>query len=196
MKLLVGLGNPGSKYEKTRHNVGFRFLDLLAESEGLRFAAAPRFQAETSEWEHAGEKVLLVKPQTYMNHSGEAIGKLSRYYHVEPQDIFVVYDDLELPAGKPRLKAGGGHGGHNGLKSLNQQLPSTDYIRIKIGIGRPPSGDVTPWVLGVADAVDRAAEEQAVKTLLAEIGLILAGNIAKASNHIHLALQEAQETKE
>ena len=196
MKLLVGLGNPGKKYEETRHNVGFRFLDMLAESEGLRFAAAPRFQAETATWEASEEKVLLVKPQTFMNHSGEAVGKLARYYHIEPQDIFVVYDDLELPAGKPRLKRGGGHGGHNGLKSLNQQLPTPDYIRIKIGIGRPPSGDVTPWVLGVADAADRSAEEQVLGAVLAEIELILAGEIAKASNHIHRALQDSPEEKE
>ena len=196
MKLLVGLGNPGSKYEKTRHNIGFRFLDLLAESKGLQFSAAPRFQAETAEWDSSEEKVLLVKPQTFMNNSGEAVGKLARYYHVETQDIFVVYDDLELPAGKPRLKKGGGHGGHNGLKSLNQHLPNPDYTRIKIGIGRPEFGDVTPWVLGVAGEQERVDEVRVLKAVLAEIGLILAGETARASNHIHRALQPAPEGKE
>lgn len=189
MKLLIGLGNPGKKYEETRHNIGFRFLDLLAKSEGLRFAAAPRFAAETVEWNSADEKILLVKPQTFMNNSGEAAGKLARYYHVETQDIFVVYDDLELPAGKPRIKTGGGHGGHNGLKSLNQHLPNPDYTRIKIGIGRPEHGEVTPWVLGRADAGDRAGEARVFDALLPEILTILSGDSASASNRIHQALQ-------
>jgi len=123
-----------------------------------------------------------------MNNSGEAVGKLARYYHVETQDIFVVYDDLELPAGKPRLKKGGGHGGHNGLKSLNQQLPNPEYTRIKIGIGRPEFGDVTPWVLGRADEGDRANEARVLDALLAEIPAILNGNLGDASNRIHQIL--------
>jgi PTH1 family peptidyl-tRNA hydrolase len=188
VKLLVGLGNPGKKYEETRHNIGFRFLDLLARSEGLRFVAAPRFAAEMVEWVPTDEKILLVKPQTFMNNSGEAIGKLARYYHVETQDIFVVYDDLELPAGKPRIKTGGGHGGHNGLKSLNQHLPNPDYTRIKIGIGRPAIGEVTPWVLGKADEGDRADEARVFDALLSEISTILSGDSANASNHIHQTL--------
>lgn len=188
MKLLVGLGNPGKKYEETRHNIGFRFLDLLAGSEGLRFVAAPRFDAETAEWDAAGEKILLVKPQTFMNNSGEAVGKLARYYHVETQDIFVVYDDLELPVGKPRIKTGGGHGGHNGLKSLNQHLPNTDYIRIKIGIGRPTVGEVTPWVLGNASKAERADEARVFDALLPEIATILGGDSATASNRLHQTL--------
>jgi PTH1 family peptidyl-tRNA hydrolase len=188
VKLLIGLGNPGRKYEETRHNIGFRFLDLLARSEGLRFVAAPRFAAEMVEWDAADEKILLVKPQTFMNNSGEAIGKLARYYHVETQDIFVVYDDLELPAGKPRIKTGGGHGGHNGLKSLNQHLPNPDYTRIKIGIGRPTIGEVTPWVLGKADEGDRADEARVFDALLPEMLTILNGDSASASNRIHQAL--------
>lgn len=193
MKLLIGLGNPGKKYEETRHNIGFRFLDLLAESKGLHFATAPRFAAETAEWDTPDEKVLLVKPQNFMNNSGEAVGKLARYYHVETQDIFVVYDDLELPAGKPRIKTGGGHGGHNGLKSLNQHLPSPNYTRIKIGIGRPQHGEVTPWVLGKACEDDRAGEARVFNTLLPEILTILSGDAASASNRIHQVLQQDKE---
>jgi len=188
VKLLVGLGNPGKKYEETRHNIGFRFLDLLAKSEGLHFAAASRFSAETVEWDTADEKILLVKPQTFMNDSGESVGKLARYYHVETQDVFVVYDDLELPAGKPRIKTGGGHGGHNGLKSLNQHLPNPDYTRIKIGIGRPAIGEVTPWVLGKADERDRSDEARVFDALLSEISTILNGDSATASNRIHQLL--------
>jgi len=189
MKLLVGLGNPGSKYAGTRHNIGFRFLDLLAKSEGLRFAAAPRFRAETASWESATGRVLLVKPQTFMNNSGEAVGALARFYQVEEQDMIVVYDDLDLPVGKLRIKKGGGHGGHNGLRSIHAHLPTADYVRVKIGIGRPPHGDVTAWVLGRADESDRADEARIFTALLAELDTLLSGQTDTAANRIHIALQ-------
>ncbi|PJA31361.1 MAG: aminoacyl-tRNA hydrolase [Zetaproteobacteria bacterium CG_4_9_14_3_um_filter_53_7] len=189
MKLLVGLGNLGNKYEQTRHNIGFRFLDLLAKSEGLRFDAAPRFHAECATWETAAGRVLLVKPQTFMNHSGDAVAALARYYQVEEQDIMVVYDDLDLPSGKLRIKNGGGHGGHNGLRSINTHLPSADYIRIKVGIGRPAHGDVSAWVLGKADEGDRADENRILDALLKEIKTVVNGETDKAANRIHLALQ-------
>ncbi len=189
MKLLVGLGNPGNKYEQTRHNIGFRFLDLLARHEGLRFDAAPRFHAEKVTWETATGRVLLIKPQTFMNHSGDAVAALARYYQVEEQDIVVVYDDLDLPSGKLRIKKGGGHGGHNGLRSINTHLPSADYVRIKIGIGRPAHGDVSAWVLGKAEEGDRADESRIFDALLKEVNTILAGETDKAANRIHLATQ-------
>ncbi|TLS69057.1 aminoacyl-tRNA hydrolase [Mariprofundus erugo] len=189
MQLLVGLGNPGSKYEETRHNIGFRFLDLLAKSEGLRFAAAPRFHAETALWNRGDDRVMLVKPQTFMNNSGESVAALARYYQVSAEDVIVVYDDLDLPSGKLRLKHGGGHGGHNGLRSINQHLSDSNYIRVKIGIGRPASGDITPWVLGRADETDRADEARAFSALKKEIDSILAGQLPQAANRIHLALQ-------
>jgi len=190
MQLLVGLGNPGNKYETTRHNAGFRFVDALAKQQGLRFAAAPRFHGETCEWKTDAHRVLLVKPQTFMNNSGECVAPLARYYDVETSNIFVVYDDLDLPAGKFRLRTGGGHGGHNGLKSLNQHLPDAEYHRIKIGIGRPPEGmDVTAWVLGKAIADERQLEERIFTALLKELVTVLDGNLALAGNHMHLALQ-------
>jgi len=190
MKMLVGLGNPGSKYEKTRHNIGFRFLDKLAKHEGLNFGSVPRFSAETVALNTAADKVLLVKPQTFMNNSGESVAPLAKYYDIEPCDIIVVYDDLDLPSGKIRLKSGGGHGGHNGLRSINQHLPNTDYIRVKIGIGRPPSGDITPWVLGGADEGDRADENRIFDALLPQIPLLLTGERDKAANKIHQTLQD------
>ena len=189
MKMLVGLGNPGSKYEKTRHNIGFRFLDLVAKSEGLSFGSAPRFCAETCTFTLNNEKVLLVKPQTFMNNSGEAVSKLASYYDIETSDITVIYDDLDLPSGKLRIKKGGGHGGHNGLRSLNQHLPDADYIRVKIGIGRPPSGDITPWVLGGADEGDRADELRIFDALLSEVPLLMSGEHVKAANKAHHKLQ-------
>jgi len=189
MKMLVGLGNPGSKYEKTRHNIGFRFLDLFAKSEGLSFSSSPRFHADTATTIMNGEKVLLVKPQTFMNNSGESVAPLAKYYNIEPLDITVVYDDLDLPSGKLRIKSGGGHGGHNGLRSINQHLPNADYTRVKIGIGRPPSGDITPWVLGGADEADRADERRIFDALLPQIPLIISGERDKAANKIHQTLQ-------
>ncbi|PIS19470.1 MAG: aminoacyl-tRNA hydrolase [Zetaproteobacteria bacterium CG12_big_fil_rev_8_21_14_0_65_55_1124] len=191
MQLLVGLGNPGNKYETTRHNIGFRFVDTLAEKQGLRFAAAPRFKAELTEWQTGTHRVLLVKPQTFMNNSGECVGPLAHYYGIESSDIFVVYDDLDLASGKFRMRTGGGHGGHNGLKSLNQHLPDGNYHRLKIGIGRPPAGmEVTPWVLGRADATDREQEARIFAALLEEMPTVLDGNLALAGNHMHLHLQE------
>ncbi|RMH62892.1 MAG: aminoacyl-tRNA hydrolase [Zetaproteobacteria bacterium] len=191
MKLLVGLGNPGDKYAATRHNVGFRFLDELTRNEALEWTPAPRFRAHIAEWACAADKVLLVKPQTFMNNSGEAVGALARYYRLATADIFVVYDDLDLPAGKFRLKTGGGHGGHNGLRSLNQHLPDAAYHRVKIGIGRPPQGmDVTPWVLGRASAEERASEQRIFAALLRELPTVLKGDLAAASNRMHLYLRE------
>ena len=190
MKLLVGLGNPGNKYEQTRHNIGFRFLDLLAKSEGLRFDAAPRFHAETSIWNRSpSQRVLLIKPQTFMNHSGDAVGALARYYQVDEEDIFVVYDDLDLPSGKLRIKQGGGHGGHNGLKSINAHLQTAEYTRIKIGIGRPAHGDVSGWVLGKAEEGDRADENRIFDALLKELGTLLDGDKDSAANRIHLDIK-------
>ncbi|MDQ6960133.1 MAG: aminoacyl-tRNA hydrolase, partial [Mariprofundaceae bacterium] len=125
-----------------------------------------------------------------MNNSGECVGPLARYYSVATTDIFVIYDDLDLAAGKFRLKTGGGHGGHNGLRSLNQHLPDSDYRRLKVGIGRPPINmDVTAWVLGKLTATEKQQEEHIFNALVEELPTLLSGNLALASNHIHLALQ-------
>ena len=135
--------------------------------------------------------MLLVKPQTFMNNSGESIGPLARYYGIDTRDIFVVYDDLDLAAGKFRMRTGGGHGGHNGLRSLNSHLPDANYHRLKIGIGRPPAGmEVTPWVLGRPDAAERKQETRIFAALMREMPTVLDGNLALAGNHMHLHLQE------
>jgi len=189
MKLLVGLGNPGNKYKETRHNVGFRFLDLLAQHEGLRFDAVPRFHAETATWNHKSQKIMLMKPQTFMNNSGESVGALARYYHIAEQDIIVIYDDLDLPTRKLRIKKGGGHGGHNGLRSLHAHLDNSDYVRVKMGINRPTHGDISAWVLGKADEGDRADEACVFEALLKELDTLLAGDTDTAANRIHLTLQ-------
>ncbi len=186
MKLLVGLGNPGAQYQQTRHNIGFRFIETIAQREGLAFSAVPRFRAAVATGHLAGEKTLLVKPQTFMNNSGEAIVPLLHYYQLSTDDIFVVFDDLDLSTGKIRLKKGGGHGGHNGLRSLHQHLPDHNYYRIKIGIDRPAHGNITPWVLGQANEADRADEQCCFAALITHLSTILQGDIAAASNAIHL----------
>lgn len=191
MHLLVGLGNPGERYRNTRHNTGSRFVDQLAAGLGLSFAPEPRLHAEVCDWRRAGGRVLLLKPMTFMNESGAAVAAASHYYRIAPAEIFVVFDDLDLPAGKVRLRHGGGHGGHNGLKSLNQHLGSADYVRIKIGIGRPDFGEVTPWVLGKPDISEQRLEARAFDCVKRHLDTILAGDLAHAANRIHLCLQEA-----
>ena len=137
IKLIAGLGNPGPEYESTRHNAGFRTLDKLAEELGARYWKT-ECGALVAHVKHKGEEVLLAKPQAYMNTSVGPISKLAARYGVEPKEILVIHDDLDLEPGTLRVKVGGGHGGHNGLKSIHAKLGSNEYLRVKIGIGHPP----------------------------------------------------------
>jgi PTH1 family peptidyl-tRNA hydrolase len=145
-KLIVGLGNPGPKYSWTRHNAGFMVLDRLS-----RLSAIPvtrkAFSGLAGDGNWAGERVYLLKPQTFMNLSGRSVAEALRFYKLSLSDLIVIYDDLDIPFGKVRLKEGGGHGGHNGLRSLAQELGGSDYARIRIGIGRPERGDQVNYVL-------------------------------------------------
>lgn len=169
MQLLVGLGNPGNQYQETRHNIGFRFLDALADREGLRFAAASRFRAECADWTVKGEKVMLVKPQTFMNKSGWAVQPLLHYYRIPLEHLVVIVDDLDLEVGKIRLRTEGSDGGHRGLRSIIERMGSQDFKRIRIGVGRPRPGEsAVGRVLQpisdaeeekrLADAVERAVQ--------------------------------------
>ena len=166
--LVVGLGNPGARYESTRHNMGFLALDRLAEREKLRFNKL-RFKAWTAEWKPGEDKVLVMKPQTYMNLSGESVGAAARFYKIPADHILVVSDDIALPVGKLRLRAAGSAGGHNGLKNIIQHLGSDRFPRIKVGVGMPQNAeyDIADWVTGMPmgeeqkillDALDRAAQ--------------------------------------
>ena len=134
--LLVGLGNPGSKYESTRHNMGFLAVDGLARRKGFRFNKL-RFRAWTAEWMVNGEKVLVMKPQTYMNLSGESVGEAARFYKIPADHVVVISDDISLPVGKLRIRTGGSAGGHNGLKNIIQHLGTDQFPRIKVGVGAP-----------------------------------------------------------
>ena len=168
MKLVVGLGNPGRKYDGTRHNVGFEVLDEVARRVRAELRRSWRFPADLAEATWEGERLVLVRPRTYMNESGEAVASVARKKGVATGDLLVLVDDVELECGRLRLRAGGSAGGHNGLKSLIERLGSDAFPRVRVGVGRVPGGgDMVRHVLGrfapedqavMAEAVDRAAE--------------------------------------
>ena len=166
--IIVGLGNPGSQYDRTRHNVGFRVLDRLADSLGVKINRS-RFKALTATAQIGGEKVLLLKPQTFMNASGLSVEPAAAFYKVPAERVLVIFDDVSLPVGKIRIRAEGSAGGHNGLKSLISALGKQTFPRIKVGVGEKPHPDydLADWVLGkftakeekdLAPAVEHAAE--------------------------------------
>ena len=167
MKIVVGLGNPGRKYESTRHNAGFLAIDAIARS--LRFALSQeKYHALVGKGSVGAEAVILAKPQTFMNESGRSVGAILRYSHAKPGDLIVVHDELDLPLGTVRIKSGGGHGGHNGLRSIVEHICSPDFVRVRVGIGRPAPGiDTADYVLSVfrpderalaAESIDRAGD--------------------------------------
>jgi PTH1 family peptidyl-tRNA hydrolase len=182
LKLVVGLGNPGPEYARTRHNVGFLVADRLALALGSAFEAR-KFAAELAEARAGAEKVWIMKPQTYMNHSGEAVGAALRFWKMELADLVVVHDDLELDPFRIQLKVGGGHGGNNGVKSVNAHVGSPEYARVRVGVGRPPPAmDPADYVLGkwprandreLEDCVERATE---AARLCVELGVTKAMN--------------------
>lgn len=148
MKLIVGLGNPGTKYAATKHNIGFITLDELVHREKINYNKK-QSEAEIAEYFIGSEKVILAKPQTFMNDSGRSVRPLLDYYNLELNDLLVIYDDLDLPVGRIRLREKGSAGGHNGIKSLIQHLGTNDFQRIRVGIDRPrPGQDVISHVLG------------------------------------------------
>jgi len=184
--LVVGLGNPGDNYARTRHNLGFMVADLLAARLGAKFKAHKRSGAELVSGRLAGHSIVLAKPRCYMNESGRQIGPLAKFYSVAPADIIVIHDDLDLEFGSIRLKIGGGEGGHNGLRSVAAALSTKDFQRVRIGIGRPPGHkDPASFVLENFTAAERPevptiCEQAADATeLLIEIGL------EPAQNRVH-----------
>lgn len=166
--LIVGLGNPGKEYERTRHNAGFRAIDVLADRLGCKIDRL-KFQGLYAQTNHQGKKLFLLKPQTYMNLSGRSVLQLSAYFNIPPQQIIVLFDDISLPPGRLRVRADGSAGGHNGIKSIIGELGSQDFPRVKIGVGAKahPEQDLADWVLSnfsakedkdLASALIRAAD--------------------------------------
>jgi PTH1 family peptidyl-tRNA hydrolase len=185
LKLLVGLGNPGPEYARTRHNVGFLVADEVARMAGAGFTLR-KFGAEIAEAATGGEKFWIVKPQTYMNHSGEAVGAAMRFWKLDVTDLVVVHDDLELDSFRVQVKVGGGHAGHNGLKSVNAHVGSPDYARVRVGVGRPPAQvDPADWVLGrFARADDREVLDVVERGAAAARAVVVDG-AAKAMNEFN-----------
>ena len=161
--LIVGLGNPGREYEKTRHNTGFRAIDLLAESLGCKIDRA-KFQGLYGQVNYKGKKLILLKPQTFMNLSGRSVLQLSAYFNIPPARIIVMFDDISLAPGRLRVRADGSAGGHNGIKSIIQEVGSQAFPRVKIGVGAKPNPeyDLAAWVLSTFSA----SEEKALKNAL------------------------------
>jgi PTH1 family peptidyl-tRNA hydrolase len=186
MQLFVGLGNPGAKYAHNRHNIGFMAVDAIAEAHGFG-PWRTKFQAAVAEGQLGGDKVLLIKPQTFMNLSGQAVGEAMRYLKLAPKDIWVFHDELDLAPGKLRVKAGGGHAGHNGLRSMHQHV-GADYNRIRIGIGHPGHKDrVSAYVLHDFAQADRDWLDPLLSAVGREAGRLAAGDAPGFMNAVALA---------
>lgn len=188
IRLIVGLGNPGREYETTRHNVGFRWVDELAHLQNLSFKNEAKFHGLTARGQLHGHEMLLLKPQTFMNVSGRAVGALMQFYKIEPAEILVVHDELDLPPGVARLKTGGGHGGHNGLKDIIAQLGSKDFWRLRIGIGHPGEGaDVASYVLNDPRKEERELIDKAMQRAQDIAHLVIEGKTEAAMLKLHSA---------
>ncbi|MDR0275454.1 MAG: aminoacyl-tRNA hydrolase [Burkholderiaceae bacterium] len=186
IKLFVGLGNPGPQYAGTRHNAGFWWIDAVARQLGATLAPERSQQALLARKSVLGLPVWLLQPQTFMNLSGRPVALLARFYKIAPQEILVAHDELDLPPGQAKLKLGGGHAGHNGLRDIHAQLGSGDYWRLRLGIGHPgDKSQVIGWVLGHPAAGDRALIETALARCAEAFDLLAAGQMERATAHIH-----------
>ena len=182
--LIVGLGNPGREYERTRHNVGFRAIDILADSLGVKIDRL-KYRALVSPLVNCGgKKVMLMKPQTFMNLSGEAVKQASAFYKLPPERILVLFDDISLDVGRLRIRENGSAGGHNGIKSIIAQIGSQNFPRVKIGVGAKPHPDydLADWVLSSFSANEEKDLEPALKNAASAVEDVLKHDIAHASN--------------
>ena len=174
MKLIVGLGNPGGQYADNRHNIGFMALDAIARQHGITQFRS-KHAGLLAEGSIGGEKVILLKPQTFMNRSGDSVQQVAQFYKIAPADIIVLYDELDLVAGKVRVKIGGGNGGHNGLRSIDPQI-GVDYKRVRLGIGHPGKEFVTHHVLGDFAKADQAWLEPLLDAIGKHIDMLIKGD--------------------
>src|SRR5688572_340225 len=192
IRLLVGFGNPGPEHSRTRHNAGFWFLDAFARGEGATLAFDRKLHGEVGKVRVDGDNLMLLKPATYMNKSGQSVVAALSYFKIAPEEMLVAHDELDLAPGTARLKFDGGHGGQNGLRDTIQQLGHGKFHRLRIGIGHPGHKDrVTPWVLGRASRADEDAIIDAVGLSLAVMPLALAGNFNEAMKRLHTKAEPA-----
>lgn len=185
IRLITGLGNPGEKYSMTRHNAGFWLIDLLAQQSGSRLSIDAKLFGEAGKWQPHADKWLL-KPSTFMNASGKSVAALAHYYKIQPNEILVVHDELDLPPGQAKLKFGGGHGGHNGLRDIHAALGTPDYWRLRIGIGHPGNkAEVVNFVLKAADRATQALMDDSVLKASGVCDLLASGQFEKAMLTLH-----------
>ena len=186
VQLIVGLGNPGAEYEQTRHNAGFWFVEAVARGAGGSFRTESKFHGEACKVRLDGHEVWLLKPMTYMNRSGQSVAALARFYKIPLENVLVAHDELDVPPGELRLKQGGGHAGHNGLRDIGSVMGGNNFLRLRIGIGRPAhSGDVTGFVLGKPPQSERSLIEDAIAEAVATTPLLMQGEMARAMNRLH-----------
>jgi PTH1 family peptidyl-tRNA hydrolase len=184
--LVVGLGNPGPQYAKTRHNLGFMVADLLAARIGAPFKVHKRSGAEVVTGRLGQRPVVLAKPRCYMNESGRQVGPLAKFYSIAPADVIVIHDELDIDFGRVRLKLGGGEGGHNGLRSVANALGTKDFQRVRIGIGRPPGRkDPAAFVLEQFSAAERAEVPTLCELAADATGLLVEAGLESAQNQVH-----------
>jgi PTH1 family peptidyl-tRNA hydrolase len=186
IKMIVGLGNPGPEYSRTRHNAGFWFIDALAEKYQARWGLEKKLHAESAKIMVAGQSVHLLKPATFMNHSGRAVLAALQYWKLEPSQCLLAHDELDLEPGVARLKYDGGHGGQNGLRDTIALLGNGRFHRLRVGIGHPGHKDkVTPWVLGRPGMDDGISIERAIEAALEVVPLLVEGRFNDAMKQLH-----------
>jgi PTH1 family peptidyl-tRNA hydrolase len=186
IKLIVGLGNPGPEYEDTRHNAGFWFVDTLARRLKAEWSVNKGFFGWVARASAPAGSVHLLKPQTFMNLSGKSVGALARFFKINPEEILVVHDELDIPAGQVKMKLGGGHAGHNGLKDTHSQLGSPNFWRLRLGIGHPGDrNEVVGYVLRKPPSIERQAIDAASDHALGAVDAMLAGDMEKATRLVH-----------
>ncbi len=184
--LIIGLGNPGPKYAETRHNAGFWFLDELSRKTGQVLKSQSRIQADALRVEVSGHDSILAKPTTYMNKSGAAVRAILDYYKIPTENMLVAYDELDLPPGVVRLKQGGGHGGHNGMRDIFQHVQARNFLRLRIGIGHPGhKSAVTRYVLGRSPKQIREVVDTAIARAISVMPMVLEGRIQDAMTALH-----------
>jgi peptidyl-tRNA hydrolase, PTH1 family len=186
IKLLVGLGNPGQDYAKTRHNAGFWFLDVLATQTDATLSAETKLHADVAKIDIAGQRVLIAKPKTYMNKSGQAVIALLNFYKLVPEQMLVAHDELDLAPGTARLKFNGGHGGQNGLRDIMAQLGHGKFHRLRVGIGHPGHKDkVLSWVLGKPSVEHESAISERIDAAINLVPNLIAGEFNAAMKSLH-----------
>jgi PTH1 family peptidyl-tRNA hydrolase len=186
IRLIVGLGNPGRKYENTRHNAGFWWVDAIAGRARASWSKQARSSAHATRVDVDGREFWLLKPDTYMNESGRAVASFTHFHKIEPGEMLVVHDELDLPPGTVKLKKGGGTGGHNGLTDIVEALDTKDFWRLRIGIGHPGHKDrVTPWVLGRPGKDDEASMLRAIDDAIGVLPLAVSGDMNEAMKRLH-----------